>query len=339
VIKLNLIVLIFLCAGTLSGEPAQGVSMVKTGEEVATGTASTELSGPGKKRKAKNSHDLMDPVPRKEFTLDPVPVPVNEVKFTREKYEMPAYMSVDGVYKLDCLYLNSHQYFSVWENNKLNPYGVNGEFFADTVQLTLFNSRDSILWHSPLDQTIITSDFGLRRATWHYGIDFRLKVGTPVYSAFDGVVRVIGYERRGFGRYLVIRHANGLESVYAHLSKTSVHLGAEVKAGDIIGNGGNTGRSTAPHLHFELRYAGNAIDPNLVYDFKTNQIRNQDFLVDPDVFAYLAEANKIRYHTVRRGNTLSGIGYRYGVSVTKLCRLNGIRRTSILRIGQRIRIN
>lgn len=338
-IKLNLIVLIFLSAGTLSSVPAQSVFLTKGGEELSADATFTGLSAPGKKRKTKNNFDLRVPMPRRDFTLDPVPVPANEVKFTRDKYEIPAYMSVEGEYKLDCLYLNSHQYFSVWENNKLNPYGVNGEFFADTVQLILFNSRDSILWHSPLDQTIVTSDFGLRRAAWHYGIDFRLKVGTPVYSAFDGVVRVIGYERRGFGRYMVIRHANGLESVYAHLSKTFVSLGGEVKAGDVIGNGGNTGRSTAPHLHFELRYAGNAIDPNLVYDFETNQIRNRDFLVDPDVFAYLTEANKIRYHTVRSGDTLSGIGYRYGVSVTKLCRLNGIRQTSILHIGQRIRIN
>jgi hypothetical protein len=161
----------------------------------------------------------------------------------------------------------------------------------------------------------------------------------PVYSIFDGIVRVIGYERRGFGRFLVIRHANGLESVYAHLSRTFFTLGEEVKAGEVIGYGGNTGRSTAPHLHFEIRYAGNAIDPNLIFNFETNQIRVREFKIQPDVFAYLEEANKIRYHRVRRGDTLSEIGYRYGVSISKLCRLNGIRRSSILNIGQRIRIN
>jgi LysM repeat protein len=339
VIKLNLIALILLCAGTPRSVPAQNDLMVKAvGETVSDGKPS-EGGGPGRKRKSRKTIDTVNPASIKDFVLKPVTVPDYQLRFTRDKYKLPSYWSVEGEYKLDCLYLNSHPYFSVWENNKLNPYGVNGEYFSDTVQLILFNPKDSILWHSPLDQTIITSDFGLRRAAWHYGIDFRLKVGTPVYSAFDGVVRVIGYERRGFGRYLVVRHANGLESVYAHLSKTFVNLGDEVKAGDVIGNGGNSGRSTAPHLHFEIRYAGNAIDPNLVYDFENNQIRNQDFLVNPDVFTYLTEANKIRYHSVRSGDTLSGIGYRYGVSVTKLCRLNGIRRTSILHIGQRIRIN
>jgi murein DD-endopeptidase MepM/ murein hydrolase activator NlpD len=339
VIKSNLIVLILLCAGALRSVPAQSDFMVNEADKVTVNRASSGLTDPGRKRKNKKIIDPVEPTTKKNFTLTPVTVPEYPVKFTRDKYELPSYFSVDGEYKLDCLYLNSHQYFSVWENNKLNPYGVNGEYFSDTVQLILFNHKDSILWHSPLDQTIITSDFGLRRATWHYGVDLRLKVGVPVYSAFNGVVRVIGYERRGFGRYLVIRHSNGLESVYAHLSKTFVNLGDVVHAGDVIGNGGNSGRSTAPHLHFELRYAGNAIDPNLVYDFKTNQIRDRDFLVDPEVFTYLAEANKIRYHTVRSGDTLSGIGYRYGVSITKLCRLNGIRRTSILNIGQRIRIN
>jgi murein DD-endopeptidase MepM/ murein hydrolase activator NlpD len=339
VIKINLIVLIFLCAGAFGSAPAQSDFLVKGKEGIMKDHPAILPRDPGKKGKNKKETDLFDPETKKSFSLTPVTVPENATTFITDKYNLPTYLSMDGEYKIDCLYINSHQYFSVWENNKLNPYGVNGEYFADTVQLILFNPKDSILWHSPLDNTIITSDFGLRRAAWHYGIDFRLKVGTPVYAAFDGIVRVLGYERRGFGRYLVIRHANGLESVYAHLSKTLYNLGEEVHAGDVIGNGGNSGRSTAPHLHFEFRYAGNAIDPNLVYDFEANQIRNQDFVVQPDVFTYLAEANKIRYHNVRSGDTLSGIGYRYGVSITKLCQLNGIRRTSILNIGQRIRIN
>lgn len=338
-IKLNLIVLISLSVGAMLSAPAQSDFIENRGEKFSMDHASLNPSDPGRKKKNIKSIGSANPEPKKSYTLSPVRVPENPVKLMRDKYLLPSYLSIDGEYKIDCLYINSYQYFSVWENNKLNPYGMDGEHFADTVQLILFNSNDSISWHSPLDQTTITSDFGLRRAAWHYGVDLRLKVGTPVYAAFDGIVRVIGYQRRGFGRYLVIRHANGLETVYAHLLKTFFTVGDEVQAGDVIGNGGNSGRSTAPHLHFELRYAGNAIDPNLVYDFGTNQIRNQDFEVQPDVFTYLAEANKIRYHTVRSGDTLSGIGYRYGVSITKLCRLNGIRRTSILNIGQRIRIN
>ena len=116
-------------------------------------------------------------------------------------------------------------------------------------------------------------------------------------------------------------------------------LGQVVKAGDVIGNGGNSGRSTAPHLHFELRYSGNAIDPNEIFDFKENEIISSTYVINHKTFAYLEEANKIRYHVIRSGDTLSGLSYRYGVSVSKMCTLNGISRNSILRIGQRVRIN
>ena len=342
--KLILIAFISLFAGQLPYFSAQG-NCVR--EPLAFLPLVMNDSGypPDTDRKPKNKRNIRikdQPVKttvKKSYALDPVDVPEYPTEFRMEKYALPAYLGLEGEYKIDCLWVNSHPYFSIWENNKLNPYGFNGEHFADTIQLILFNSKDSILWHSPLDITTITSDFGLRRASWHYGIDFRVRIGTPVYAVFDGIVRVIGYERRGFGRFLVIRHTNGLESVYAHLSRTFFTLGQEVKSGEVIGYGGNTGRSTAPHLHFELRYAGNAINPNLVFDFDANQIREREFRIKPDVFAYLAEANKIRYHKVRRGDTLSGIGYRYGVSINKLCQLNGIRRSSILNIGQRIRIN
>jgi len=332
--------MILVHGGIAAGMPCQHHYISeKTEINGTTEGASASFTDPGRKRKGKKPIGPENNELKRSYDLTPSPVPENSITFRREKYILPAYLRSEAGYKIDCLYINNYDYFSIWENNKLNPYGFNGENFADTVHLILFNPKDSILWHSPLDQTIVTSDFGLRRSSWHYGVDFRLKVGTPVYAAFDGIVRIIGYERRGFGRYLVIRHANGLESVYAHLSKTFYTIGETVKAGEVIGNGGNSGRSTAPHLHFELRYSGNAIDPNLVYDFNTNQIRNQQFIVQPDVFRYLAEAHKIRYHTVRRGDTLSEIGYRYGVSINKLCLLNGIRRTSILRIGQRLRVN
>lgn len=269
--------------------------------------------------------------------LTPVHPPEYVINYRREKSPWPTYIGFDGIYKIDCVWVQRFDYFVDWENNKLNPYGIDGEYFMDTVQLSLFD--DSTSWHSPLDRTIITSDFGLRRASWHYGSDFRLNYKTPVYAAFDGIVRITGYQRRGFGRFLVIRHANGLETVYAHLSRQMVTLGEEVKAGDVIGYGGSSGRSTAPHLHFEIRYAGNAIDPNRIFDFSKNMIRGKAFTVDAGVFAYLQEANRIRYHVVRSGDTLSEISYWYGVPMYKICRLNGIRTSSILRIGQRIRVN
>lgn len=262
-----------------------------------------------------------------------------ELNLLLEKDPLPSYYSVEGLYKIDCVYISGFDYYKLWETNKLNPYGFNGEHYMDSLRILLYDEEDLGTWHSPLDKTIVTSDFGLRRAVWHYGIDIRVKTGNPIYATFDGVVRISGYDRRGFGRFVLIRHKNGLETLYAHLSKNFMKLGQVVKAGDVIGNGGNSGRSTAPHLHFELRYSGNAINPNEIFDFKENKIISSTYVINHKTFAYLEEANKIRYHVIRSGDTLSGLSYRYGVSVSKMCSLNGISRNSILRIGQRVRVN
>ena len=250
---------------------------------------------------------------------------------------LPAFWVTQNNVKIDCVWVDSYDYYSVWNTQKLNPYGFDGLDLQDTIRLVLADSAGKE--RSPLDNTYITSDFGLRRAQWHYGTDIRVKVGTPVYAPFDGIVRINQYERHGYGRYMVIRHKNGLETLYGHLSKTFFNVGDEVKEGDVIGDGGNTGRSTGPHLHFELRYEGNAINPNDVYDFSTNTLRDSVLLITPETFAYLKEARAIRRVVVRRGDTLSGIAVRNGTTVTKICRLNGISRRSIIRPGQKLRIN
>ncbi len=339
-IKNYLIVWIILCVGSGRGASAQNISFSPTDLQFSsTEKISKRYVGPGKRKKSKDNIDPTDITAKQSYKLKPIAVPAYDLRFENEKSSLPSYLGIDGAYKIDCVWVKSHDYFTIWENNKLNPYGINGKHFNDSINLVLYNIKDSALWHAPLDYSIITSDFGLRRASWHYGVDLRVKVGAPVYAAFNGIVRIIGYERRGFGRFIVLRHANGFESLYAHLSRTNVRLGEEVVAGGTIGTGGNSGRSTASHLHFELRYAGNAIDPNLIFDFESNHIRDQYFIVQPQVFAYLDEARKIRYHVIRKGDTLSGIGYRYGVSINKLCFLNNIRSSSILNIGRRLRIN
>ncbi len=284
-----------------------------------------------------NSPSMVNP--SNSELLFPQPYNNFELNLLLEKDPLPPYYSVEGLYKIDCVYISGFDYYKLWETNKLNPYGFNGEHYMDSLNILLYDDEDLGTWHSPLDKTIVTSDFGLRRAVWHYGIDIRVKTGNPVYATFDGVVRISGYDRRGFGRFILIRHKNGLETLYAHLSKNFMKLGQVVKAGDVIGNGGNSGRSTAPHLHFELRYSGNAIDPNEIFDFEENGIISSTYVINHKTFAYLEEANKIRYHVIRSGDTLSGLSYRYGVSVSKMCSLNGISRNSILRIGQRVRIN
>lgn len=248
-------------------------------------------------------------------------------------------VAVSDNLSLDSVWLSAEDYYNIWDSERVNPYKFNGLDYKDTTQLTLFYPELGLLWSNPLAQSVITSDFGLRRYRWHYGVDLRLKTGDSVKVAFDGVVRMANYDKPGYGHYVLVRHYNGVETLYGHLSKRLVNVGDEIKAGDLVGWGGSTGRSSGPHLHFEVRYQGNAIDPKDFFEFGTNCLIDHTYTLSPASFAYMHEANKVIVHRVRSGDTLSGIGSRYGVSVTKLCRLNGISRTSVIRIGQRLRIN
>lgn len=236
-------------------------------------------------------------------------------------------------------WLSLHDYFSVWDSRNINPYEVDGAKFADTVSLQLFDTLAQAGWSPPLKDAHVTSDFGFRGFRWHYGTDIRLNTGDSVRTVFDGIVRIKKYDPSGYGYYLLVRHKNGLETLYGHLSKQMVEVGDEVKAGDIIGLGGSTGRSSGPHLHFEFRYQGNPVNPRDIYDFKENMLAADSLTISPETFAYIKEARKVHYHKIRRGDTLSGISRRYGVSVNKICSLNRMKKTSILRVGQRIRIH
>jgi murein DD-endopeptidase MepM/ murein hydrolase activator NlpD len=237
-------------------------------------------------------------------------------------------------------WVSLHDYYSLWDSWNINPYEVDAGKFADTVSLQLFEAEALAGgWSPPLDETHITSSFGMRRFRWHYGTDVRLNTGDSVRTVFDGIVRIKKYDPSGYGYYLLVRHKNGLETLYGHLSNQLVEAGDEVKAGEVIGLGGSTGRSSGPHLHFEFRYQGNPINPEEIYDFGQNTISTDTLTISPETFSYVKEARKVYFHRVRRGDTLSGISRRYGVSMNKICKLNGIRKSSVLRVGQRLRIN
>ena len=204
----------------------------------------------------------------------------------------------------------------------------------------------------------ITSRYGPRRGRAHQGLDISLKIGDPVYATFDGKVRM-SKAAGNYGNLVIIRHNNGLETYYAHLSERSVEVGDWVVAGQQIGLGGNTGRSTGPHLHFEVRYKGQSFDPERIIDFTTGDLRRTELLLKRRHFSIYAKyeqdfdeevevekieeaerkaAAAIQYHTVRSGDTLGALARKYGTTVTRLCQLNGIKSTSILRIGQRLRV-
>lgn len=185
----------------------------------------------------------------------------------------------------------------------------------------------------PTDSTRITDKFGYRprRSRAHFGIDIKVRTGDTIRAAFDGKVRISRYERRGYGHYLVIRHPNGLETVYGHLSKKLVGENDIVHAGDPIGLGGNTGRSTGSHLHFETRILGNAINPAFMFDFP-HQTAVTDYYV------YSKNTREV-YYKVKSGDTLSRIAIKNETSVANICKLNGISRNAIIKVGQTLRVN
>ena len=182
----------------------------------------------------------------------------------------------------------------------------------------------------------VTSDWGFRKWKFHYGIDLKVHRGDTVRCAFDGTVRITRRDR-GYGYFVVVRHDNGLETLYGHLNKILVKNDQKIKAGQAVGMGGNTGRSTGYHLHLEFRYLGNPINPNDIVNFETHEVHKPVLVLNAQTFAYKQEIDKIRYWTVRKGDTLGRIAYRTGVSVNKLCKLNGITKTTVLRIGRKIR--
>jgi len=239
---------------------------------------------------------------------------------------------------IDSIWVTAFEYYSSWDSKKINIYDFNPKEFKDTVQIKLFDPFFGTDWKMPLDETRITSEFGFRRYRWHHGTDLKLNVGDPVYSSFDGIVRIRSYDRTGYGYYVVVRHKNGLETLYGHLSKFRVEIGQEVKAGELIGLGGNTGRSTGPHLHFEIRYQGLSINPTEVFDFNLGSIKGQYYDVTSSSFDHVVKTQEAVYHKVRSGETLSAIARRYGVRVSTLTRLNGISTNTILKVGRRLRV-
>lgn len=198
----------------------------------------------------------------------------------------------------------------------------------------------------PTPSTKITDIFGYRpnRRRVHQGLDVKVQTGDTIYAAFDGKVRITSYQRRGYGHYIVIRHNNGIETLYAHLSKKLVKVNQNVKAGDPIGLGGNTGRSSGAHLHFETILMGKSIDPALMFDFKNQSMTGDHYMYRKPGSKYVDKDGKVRvagpekkYHKVKSGETIEKIARKYGVSQRRIFELNGLNAKSIIRVGQRLR--
>lgn len=281
-------------------------------------------------------------------TLDTVNEHIKVILFgdnTWKYYKTPEYQSVADVFSEN------------WTENVTNPYGVQQVDLPSSWSVWLVDSLDQ--YHCPFIGDIHPrGKFGPRRGRRHQGVDLPLKVGDPIYATFTGKVRMSKY-MGGFGNLVVIRHENGLETFYAHLSKRNVEVGDWVNAGDVIGLGGSSGRSTGPHLHFETRYKGFAFDPQWLIDFKTGELRHRLFVLKKKYFniysnyeqdfedemknheedeAEDAERAAMKFYTVRSGDTLSKIARNNGTTVKELCRLNGINQNATLRIGKKLRV-
>lgn len=220
----------------------------------------------------------------------------------------------------------------------------------------------------PTPSRVVTSNFGWRWGRNHKGLDIKVYIGDTIRAAFSGKVRIVRYERGGYGNYVVIRHNNGLETIYAHMSKNLVKENQLVRAGEAIGLGGNTGRSTGSHLHFETRLCGVALNPALMFDFREQDVTGDYYVYNKDTYEEESrEATRLRgkignggytddevkgidnseknskfegkvlYHKVASGETLESIARKYGVSVDEICRLNRIRKTMRIRAGQILR--
>ncbi|WP_231374003.1 M23 family metallopeptidase [Aureivirga marina] len=243
----------------------------------------------------------------------------------------------------------------------LNENWTNKQFFAydrKTIKEPFHLEFDTLNYSSPIDKDkVVTSRFGWRKGRAHNGIDIDLVKGDSVRAILPGKVRYVKWHG-GHGRTVVVRHDNGLETVYAHLTKQLVKENQEVKQGEVLGTGGITGNARGSHLHLEVRYKGQPINPEYLFDFSdTNEIRSQDLWVSrkytnpvnfssrrkPKITVHNSEeeaknASKIqkKIYRIRRGDTLSKIAYRNNMSITQICKLNKISRNKTLRIGQKL---
>ena len=207
---------------------------------------------------------------------------------------------------------------------------------ADSAVKSLF--LDMTASAMPSESRRISGPYGIRTYRMHRGVDLGL-----CHAAFAGkVVKTRNQgRRRGYGKYVILDHGNGLTTLYAHLKSWKVKVGDTLQAGDTIGEGGNTGRSFGAHLHFEMRYNGLYIDPSTVFDFENGKFRWEQTEIDPVALQanedfYQKELSKHRYYKVRRGDCLGKIARKYGISIRRLKQLNGLK-GNMIRPGQVLR--
>lgn len=285
---------------------------------------------------------------------DTTRVPVNPLvlNLTNDSEDDEEIEEVDSL-----LAFPSNDLYLSWDTTVIHPYSFANSFKQDSAIIRLTEPTDCG-FVIPCKGNV-TSEFGWRKRRPHYGTDIDLETGDTVVAAFDGMVRIAKLNR-SYGNVVIIRHNNGLETVYAHLSKILVEPGQKIESGQVLGLGGNTGHSYGSHLHFEMRYLGQAIDTEDFIDYANATLKKNECLITKsdvenkyDLRAlhnrhkkdlnssksYVSSKTKGgRYYKVRKGDTLGKIAARNHTTIKAICKKNGIRQTKVLQPGQRLKI-
>lgn len=241
-------------------------------------------------------------------------------------------------------------YTEGWNSKSVNPFKEADVPNSKVIDVTGF--------HMPVPGKL-TSPYGYRArfGRMHKGVDLALRSNDTVYAAFDGKVRLTNYEGKGYGNYVIVRHPNGLETVYGHLNRFLVKPDQVVKAGQPIALGGSTGRSTGPHLHFETRYMGYAINPQAIFDFDRHTTHTDTYTFSKSTYtkprsfapkttmakndaenSYKSGVNSKTSYTVKKGDSLASIARSYGMSATTLRKINSMEPTDKIHVGQVLKL-
>lgn len=230
----------------------------------------------------------------------------------------------------------ANEIYPDWIVGNPNPYEWNLGSEDTALSILLTDHKMLGEFQVPV-KNVMTSKFGWRDGRMHNGVDIDLEVWDPVVSAFPGVVRVARVSG-GYGRVVVVRHYNGLETLYAHLHRFKVKEGDKVEAGQLLGLGGSSGHSTGSHLHFEVRFKGKPLNPLSFISFDENSLVNDTLMLKRTKNGYVSYPKGILIYTVKRGDSLFEIARLYGTTTHRLAELNGIRRNGYLYVGQRLRV-
>jgi len=278
------------------------------------------------------------------FQLDTIPYnllnPLNlyVVLHPKELETSPTYSFVNR----DSSFYPAHAYYNRWNSRVAWDYPGSISKNDSIEVLLLKENKDE--YHHPIGvKTLrryfgwVTSPFGWRDGRAHNGVDLELHHWDSIYCMFPGKIRM-ARTYSDYGKVVVVRHNNGLETLYAHMSKAAVKEGQVVKAGALLGHGGQTGNATGTHLHLEMRFKGLPINPAHIVSFKNKEVHADTLVLKKMKHSYIAFPIGTEFHTVKRGEYPSKVAKRYGITTEKLCQMNEITRKTRLSVGQKLRV-